>query len=94
MEKSGLPAIRGTPAFHYGKRSRENQECQCASGRGRSTELICSKLLMCGPCGIIIDRLVFARQCIPSLAVVQYRFDAANRTVPQHHQDNDRLAYT
>jgi hypothetical protein len=31
--------------------------------------------------------------CIPSLAVVQC-FDVANRTIPQHHQDDDRLAYT
>jgi hypothetical protein len=34
LEKSGPPAIRGTPAFHYGS-VLENQE----SGRGRSTEL-------------------------------------------------------
>lgn len=50
--------------------SRKNQK----SGRGRST------VLMCGACGIIIDAA-----CIPSLAVVQYLFDATNRTVSQHH---------
>jgi hypothetical protein len=50
MENSGLPAIDGTPAFNYGKRSQENQE----PGRGRSTELKFEfVVLMCGACGII-----------------------------------------
>jgi len=68
MEKSGLPVVRGTSTFHYGNRSRENQEC----GRGRSTELeLKFVVLMCGACGNIIGRHVSHHSLSCNIASMQ-----------------------